>query len=296
MPQGQRGRHAPVLGMSVPGRDPGGRTVGAHRDLGAPGSPDGDTGRLVAPLARPPRARTPSRERRPRVVAAAVALRQSRSRHMRVLRALRRALEVVLVERRYAQAQPPAGPPVWNWKPHEKAFAATPWRLLPHLLRPSEVSGDDVFVDFGCGDGRVLLEAAHLYRFGRVVGVEVVPDLAAAARSRLDLNRHLLASPRWEVVRADVLDYEPPDDLTVAYFFDPFTGPVFDAVMRRLEASVERVPRRVRIVYVTPAELHRVLRSGRVRRVRAGVAGRLRTGGRYSYFVGELLPAADQIE
>ena len=142
----------------------------------------------------------------------------------------------------------------------------------------------------------MLLEAAHLYRFRRVVGVEVVPDLAAAARSRLEHNRHLLRSPRWEVVCQDVLDYEPPDDLTVAYFFDPFTGPVFDVVMRRLEASVERVPRRVRIVYVTPAELHRVLRSGRVRRVRAGVAGRLRTGGRYSYFVGELLPAADQIE
>src|SRR5438552_5880759 len=138
------------------------------------------------------------------------------------LRGLRRALEVALVERRYAGSPPPT-PPAWDWKTHEKASAPTPWRLLPYLLRPSEVSPDDVFVDFGCGDGRVLLEAAHLYRFRRVVGVEIVPDLAEAARRRLEHNRHLLNSQRWEVVCGDVLDYEPPDDLTVAYFYDPFT-------------------------------------------------------------------------
>jgi SAM-dependent methyltransferase len=208
---------------------------------------------------------------------------------MRFLRALRRALEVLLVERRYVLGRPPA-PDAWAWRAPQKPFAPTPWRLLRHLLPASEVSRDDVFVDFGCGDGRVLLEAAEQYRFRRVVGVELVPDLAAAARRLLDENRHLLRTPEWEVVCADVRDFEPPDDLTVAYFFDPFTGPLFDAVMGRLEASVERAPRSVRIVYVTPTELGRVLRSGQVRRLRAGAAGRLRTGGRYSYFVGELLP------
>ena len=205
------------------------------------------------------------------------------------LRALRRALEIVLVERRYAGSAPPAAPD-WDWKPPQKPFAPTPWRLLPHLLPPSEVSSDDVFVDLGCGDGRVLLEAAHLYGFRRVVGIEMVPALADAARSRLASNRHLLRTARWEVVCGDVVDYEPPDDLTVAYLFDPFTGPIFDAVMSRLEALVERVGRRVRIVYVVPTELHRVLGSGQVQRLRSGVAGRLRTGGRYPYFVGELLP------
>jgi SAM-dependent methyltransferase len=208
---------------------------------------------------------------------------------MRLLRALRRALEVLLVERRYVLGPPPAAY-AWAWSAPQKAFAPTPWRLLRHLLPPSEVSPDDVFVDFGCGDGRVLLEAAEQYRFRRVVGVELVPDLAAAARRLLDQNRHLLTTPQREVVCADVRDYEPPDDLTVAYFFDPFTGPLFEVAMSRLEASVERVPRRVRIVYLTPTELDRVLRSGQVRRLRAGVAGRFRTGGRYSYFVGELLP------
>jgi SAM-dependent methyltransferase len=209
----------------------------------------------------------------------------------RAVRAVRRLLDVVLVERRYVNPSPPlsrgSAP-----GPHRKAYAPTPWRLLPHLLPPEEVGADEVLVDFGCGSGRVLLEAASRYRFRRVVGVELVPELAAASASLLERNEHLLGGCAWEVVQSDVLDYEVPDDLTVAYMFDPFTGPVFDAVMTRLEASVSRSRRPVRIVYVTPAELERVLRSGRVRRLRAGTTSRLCSFGRYAYFVGELRPGA----
>jgi predicted RNA methylase len=152
------------------------------------------------------------------------------------------------------------------------------------------VGANDVLVDFGCGDGRVLLEAAERYPFRRVVGVEAVPELAEAARRLLERNEHLLGRCAWEIVEADVVDWEIPDDVTVAYLFDPFTGPVLDAVVAGLEESVERAPRRVRIVYVTPSELERVLRSGRVRRLRAGATSRLSTFGRYRYFVGELTP------
>ena len=136
-----------------------------------------------------------------------------------------------------------------------------------------------------------MLEAAERYPFRRLVGVEVVPELAQAARELLRRNQHRLRGGAWEIVTADVLDYEVPDDVTVAYFFDPFTGPVFEAVLGKLEASVDRRPRRIRIVYLVPIEVASLERSGRVVPVRRGTAGWLRTGGRYDYLVADLEPA-----
>ena len=115
--------------------------------------------------------------------------------------------------------------------------------------------------------------------------------MAEAARAVLAHNQHRVRCRSWEVVTADALSYPMPDDVTVAYFYDPFTGPVFDAVVSGLEASVDRNPRRLRILYLTPTEMPRLLRSGRVRSVSQGRTGLLRTGGRFEYFVGELVPA-----
>jgi SAM-dependent methyltransferase len=207
--------------------------------------------------------------------------------------AVRRSAEIIFVERRYRQPVPLA----MDAGDHEalvegrNAYAPSPWRILSCLLPPDEVDGRDVFVDFGCGKGRVLLEAAEQYRFRRVVGVEVEPRLAEAARMLLTENQGLLGGRRWEVVTADVLEYEIPDDLTVAYLYDPFTGPVFDAVLSRLEASVARSPRTVRIVYLVPKEIARVREHDGIVPLRAGTTGWLRGGGRYPYFVGELRPA-----
>src|SRR3954451_15212378 len=175
---------------------------------------------------------------------------------------------------------------------HHKAYAPSPPGLLRRLLPVDEVTRDDVFVDFGCGAGRVVMEAAERYPFRRVVGVEHSPELAAQARALLDGHTARLRTGAWEIVTADVVDYEVPDDITVAYLFDPFTGPVFDAVASKLEDSVQRRPRTLRIVYLVPTELARLERHAGLRRVRSGTARRWRTGGRFDYFVGDLLPQA----
>jgi len=205
-------------------------------------------------------------------------------------RTARRQVEQILVRRRYRLgpepvAAPPGGP---GPQAHHNAYAPSPWGLLNHILPVTDTAATDVFVDFGCGGGRVLLEAASRYRFARVLGLEADPRLAAAARRLLSDNEHLYPGRPWEVVTADVLRYPIPDEVTVAYFFDPFIGPVFDAVITALEASVDRCPRGVRIVYLVPREIARL---ERVIPVRRGSAGWLRTGGRYDYFVGDLRPA-----
>src|SRR5690242_19688945 len=51
------------------------------------------------------------------------------------------------------------------------------WKTLPRMLPPNEVGPDDVFLDFGCGMGRIIIVAGMKYQFRRVIGVEISPEL-----------------------------------------------------------------------------------------------------------------------
>lgn len=153
---------------------------------------------------------------------------------------------------------------------HRQRYQPTHWFALRRILPPREVGPDDVFIDFGSGMGRVVYQAAAGYPFARVVGVELSERLHAIARENLERTRSRLRCPDVELVAADVLDYEIPDDVTVAFFANPFSGHVFASVVQRLVASQERRPRRLRVVYVNPVEEGMLLDAGfrEVRRLR----------------------------
>ncbi len=103
-------------------------------------------------------------------------------------------------------------------------YVASGWLQTRRTLGAFGLGSDDVLVDFGSGKGRVVYIAARHYPLRRVVGVEISPELSAVARRNVERHRHVLRCPDVELVTADVLHYPIPDDLTVAYFFNPFTG------------------------------------------------------------------------
>lgn len=51
---------------------------------------------------------------------------------------------------------------------------------------------------------------------------------------------------------ADAATFEVPDDVTVAYFNNPFERQIFDAVLEQLRRSMPSHPRRVRLVVNYP--------------------------------------------
>jgi SAM-dependent methyltransferase len=64
-------------------------------------------------------------------------------------------------------------------------LAQAPWvptreELLPYIMMVAKPGKDDVFYDLGCGDGRVVIEAA--LRGARGVCVEINPDLIRKAK------------------------------------------------------------------------------------------------------------------
>jgi len=149
-------------------------------------------------------------------------------------------------------------------------YLATGWSVLPRILPRRSVGPDDVFIDFGSGMGRVVLQAAT-YPFRRVIGVELSEELNAIARRNLELSRPSLRCQEVELVATDVLRYRVPDDVTVAFLANPFRGEIFRTVADELIASVDRAPRRLRIVYRNPVEHELLLATGR-----AEMVGRLR--------------------
>lgn len=104
--------------------------------------------------------------------------------------------------------------------------------------------------------------------FRKVVGVEVSEALHGIARENIDRSRRRLRCTDIELVHADVQQYQPPDDVTVAFLYNPFQGEVFATVIERLLQSVERNPRPLRIIYVNPVEERLLLSTGLIRHVR----------------------------
>jgi hypothetical protein len=66
-----------------------------------------------------------------------------------------------------------------------------------------------------------------------------------------------------EVIVADAAEWAVPDDVTVIYMYCPFMGPVFAAAVDRILESLDRRPRRLRLVYLNPYEHNYLLSTER---------------------------------
>lgn len=126
-------------------------------------------------------------------------------------------------------------------------YEPLPWFLVRHAVDALDLSGDDVFVDYGAGLGRALLMAART-SLKRVVGVELLQPLADSAAQNVLAAKHRLRSP-VEVVVANAAAWDVPDDVNVTYLFNPFVGTVMDAVQQKIRASLARRPRKLRVLY-----------------------------------------------
>jgi hypothetical protein len=152
--------------------------------------------------------------------------------------------------------------------PDRQRYKPVGWTTLRRILPRREVGPQDVFIDFGSGLGRAVYQAALLYPFRRVIGVELSEQLNVVARRNLEHNRDRLRCHRVELITSDVLDYEIPDDVTVAFIYNSFQGQTFAAVIDGLLRSLDARPRRLRLIYANPVEQDRVLATGRFRQIR----------------------------
>ncbi|WP_231619079.1 class I SAM-dependent methyltransferase [Nonomuraea sp. SBT364] len=176
--------------------------------------------------------------------------------------------------------------------PERVYYSPAHWGTLLRALPKQDVSGRDVFVDLGAGKGRMALEAASRYPFGRVIGVELSAELTEVARANLAGTRLRLRAGSVEFVNSDVLDFVLPDDASVVFLNNPFRGEIFAATMDGVIASADRRPRPITVIYFNPVEEPYLLGTGRFRHVRTVTPRRGRGDGVYGTTrVYEVVPA-----
>ena len=61
-------------------------------------------------------------------------------------------------------------------------YSPTPMDVVARMLKFAGVGQRDVLYDLGCGDGRIVIEAARLHG-ARAVGIDIDPSLIAQARA-----------------------------------------------------------------------------------------------------------------
>lgn len=141
-------------------------------------------------------------------------------------------------------------------------YEATSPRHFRAVLRQVDLDvRETIFVDVGCGKGRALLLAGQ-QPFRKVIGVELSPMLAAAARDNLRRYRGRLRCRRIEVIEGDIRDFHWPDGPLVIYCYNPFRGALFAEFLSTLMAARAPSPDPTWLIYSNPVEHDRILACG----------------------------------
>jgi len=140
------------------------------------------------------------------------------------------------------------------------------WRAFRGL----PVTDADVFLDYGAGKGKVVVQAALRYPFRKVLGVEISESLAEIASSNVNRLAPRFRAGDVEIIVADATEWPLPDDVTYIYMYRPLKGPLFETILDRIDESLLRNARKLTLAYAYPEQEDVVLRHGfkRIRRSR----------------------------
>ena len=121
-----------------------------------------------------------------------------------------------------AGPQPPDAParpvpePEIGQEGKDVPWVPTPDVLVDKMLEMAEVTADDLVIDLGSGDGRLVIAAARLG--ARAVGVELAPNLVALSERRA---AEAGVSDRTEFVAADLFEFDLSPATVVTMFLLP---------------------------------------------------------------------------
>lgn len=63
-------------------------------------------------------------------------------------------------------------------------YVSSPARVVDRMLELANIKPGETVYDLGCGDGRILIEAAQRYK-AKAIGIEISPKVAAEARAQI---------------------------------------------------------------------------------------------------------------
>lgn len=124
---------------------------------------------------------------------------------------------------------------------------------LEKIIAFLRLNENDIFVDIGCGKGRIVLYTAAK-KLKKVIGIEYEKSLVDIARKNISSFKAL--KTEIEIIQADAGTYEISEG-TVFFLNNPFGHKTLIKVLDNIRNSTLTFPRKVRIVY--QGKLHKVL-------------------------------------
>jgi SAM-dependent methyltransferase len=105
-------------------------------------------------------------------------------------------------------------------------------------------------LDYGCGKGRVDFFLSYQTR-AKTIGIEYDERIFQAA---VENQKNAVSGARTEFVLARAEEYEVPNEVTVCYFFNPFSIELLRKVMARIAESYYACPREITLCFYYPSE------------------------------------------
>jgi SAM-dependent methyltransferase len=128
-------------------------------------------------------------------------------------------------------------------KKHAVRYKPTRVRYFQELLSKCPLPRDAVFVDVGCGKGRVLLLAAK-HGFRRCVGIELSPTLAETAKENAKkFSAHYPNSSPIEIHCSNILAYSFHPEENIYHLYWPFDRHITIQFLDKLRTSLRMSPR-----------------------------------------------------
>lgn len=111
---------------------------------------------------------------------------------------------------------------------------STNYIWLDKIFKRFPLKDDDVFIDIGCGEGRVLTYL-YLRKFrGKMIGIELDPEAAEIAVRRTENCANIQICQGNVLESADVIR-----DATVLYLFNPFNEAVLTGFVELVEKCID---------------------------------------------------------
>lgn len=127
-------------------------------------------------------------------------------------------------------------------------YAASASYDLRKVLKSLEIKTTDAILDLGCGKGAAMYEMSK-FPFAKIAGVEINAEMCRVAEN----NFRQLKLTQLEVFQSDAGAFQELDGFNCFYLFNPFPEQVLVKVLENIQASFQRLPRKMVIVYYLPA-------------------------------------------
>ena len=129
-------------------------------------------------------------------------------------------------------------------------YEPTPYIVLERLANSGLISKRDVVLDYGCGKGRVGFFLSYQTK-ANTIGIEYDERIY---QTLLENHKTAVSRIRTQFVLARAEEYEVPGEVTMCFFFNPFSVELLKKVMARIKKSYYEKLREVLLFFYYPSE------------------------------------------